>query len=84
MTTLMLRAALSLFATASMLSAFGGAHAQPTQDSEGGEAMIVQYLEIVTPDVDAVCSTYEKIRSGAYRDYYEKMYAHRLGDGGKA
>jgi dTDP-glucose 4,6-dehydratase len=25
----------------------------------------------------------EQVRSGAYRDYYEKMYAHRLGGGGK-
>ena len=23
----------------------------------------------------------EQVRSGAYRDYYEKMYAHRLGGG---
>jgi predicted enzyme related to lactoylglutathione lyase len=61
MTTLMLRAALSLFATASMLSAFGGAHAQPTQDSQGGEAMIVQYLEIVTTDVDATCAALETL-----------------------
>ncbi len=69
MTVLTLRAVLALLAATLVLYVCNVSdarlrQAQPASDvqaSTGENAMLVQYLEIVTPDVDKTCSVLEKL-----------------------
>ena len=69
MTVPTLRSGLALLVATLVLWAFSGSDAQPTtdtQESRGGEAMLVQYLEVVTPDVDETCSALEKLHGVSF------------------
>ena len=58
------RFGLVLLVATLVLWAFNSSDAQPTTDTQEpkkGESMLVQYLEIVTPDVDETCSALEKM-----------------------
>ena len=64
MTVPTLRSGLALLVAILFLWAFNGSAAQSTtdtQESKEEKAMLVQYLEIVTPDVDETCSALEKM-----------------------
>jgi predicted enzyme related to lactoylglutathione lyase len=69
MATPKFRSVLLLGALALVLWAYGPANALGTQDAAPREAkdpkqekpMLVQYLEVVTPDVDATCTSLEKL-----------------------
>ena len=69
MTVPTLRSGLALLVATLVLWAFSGSDAQTTadmQEPKGGEAMLVQYLEIVTPDVDETCSALEKMHGVSF------------------
>ena len=69
MTVPTLRSGLALLAATLVLWAFSGSDAQPTTDTQKSkekEAVLVQYLEIVTPDVDETCSTLEKMHGVSF------------------
>lgn len=71
MTVPKLRSALSLLVTAVLLSTFGGSNARSapdTPESHEGGAVLVQYLEVVTPDVDATCSALEALHGVSFGD----------------
>ena len=58
------RSTLLHLVTAFVLSAFSASHAVSATDDPGSDeriSMTVQYLEIVTPDVDATCSALETL-----------------------
>jgi predicted enzyme related to lactoylglutathione lyase len=60
---------LVLFVVMVTLSASGASHAQPPTDASepaDGKAILVQYLEIVTPDVDATCSALEEMHGVSF------------------
>ena len=59
-----LHSVLALLVAAVILSVSSGSDAQPAtgvQSPKDGETMLVQYLEVVTPDVDATCSALEQL-----------------------
>ena len=69
MTVPTLRSGLALLVATLVLWAFSGSDAQPTtdtQESKEEEGVLVQYLEIVTPDVDETCSTLEKMHGVSF------------------
>ena len=74
MTFLSLRSVLALLAATLVLCAFNVSdarirQAQPgndTQESKEEEAMRVQYLEVVTPDVDETCRILEKLHGVSF------------------
>ena len=72
MTTPNLRSVLVLLATAIALCAFqlpDALQAQPAndkQESKQEEAMLIHFLEIVTPDVEGTCSTLEKLHGVSF------------------
>ena len=69
MTVPTLRSGLALLVVTLVLWAFSGSDAQPTnemQETKEGGAMLVQYLEIVTLDVDETCSTLEKMHGVSF------------------
>jgi predicted enzyme related to lactoylglutathione lyase len=69
MMTPKLNSALPPLVAALILSAFSGSHAQlaiDKQEPREGEAMLVQYLEIVTFDVDATCSAMEDLHGVSF------------------
>jgi predicted enzyme related to lactoylglutathione lyase len=71
MTTPKLHSVLPLLVAAVFLSAFSGAHAQPTNgtgEHEEGEAILVAYLELVTLDVDTTCSALEELHGVSFGD----------------
>ena len=63
-----LRSGLALLVATLALWTFTSAQATDTQDSKEGEAMQVQYLEIVTPDVDETCSALEKMHGVSFSE----------------
>lgn len=69
MTVSKLQTVLALLLAAVILSASGGSDAQPATDErelEEGRAMWVQYLEVVTPDVDATCRAWEELHGVSF------------------
>jgi predicted enzyme related to lactoylglutathione lyase len=74
MTTLTFRSALVLVAPALLLLLHSFSSALGLQDSPAPEAralkkekaMLVQYLEVVTPDVEATCSALEKVHGVSF------------------
>ena len=62
-------AAMVLVVASLVLSAFSASHAELATDMpapEEGETILVQYLEIVTPDVDATCSSLEEMHGVSF------------------
>jgi uncharacterized protein len=94
MTALKLRSFLALLVLALVFWACNSPSAQEVKDSPAldaqaskmEKAMLVQYLEIVTPDVDATCSTLEKlhgVRFGGPEAALGKARTAKLKDGGR-
>ena len=65
MTLPRLRSVLALLAATLFLSAHSVSDARRLQAQEE-EAMLVQYLEVVTPDVDETCSVLEKMHGVSF------------------
>ena len=69
MTTWKLHTTRALLVATATLFPIGGSDAQPatgTQVAAKGDAMLVHYLEIVTPDVDATCGALEKLHGVSF------------------
>ncbi len=62
-----------------------GGSGQQTESNTKVNSMQIQYLEIVTPEVDAVCETYSKIHGVTFNDADQNLGGARvakLKDGG--
>jgi len=61
-------------------SSLPAANNKKTESTAKGNSMKIQYLEIVTPDVDAVCQTYTRLHGVTFNDADQNLGGARTAE----